>query len=231
MQAETPTVRLQRFEDVLDGFHRLRASSADSRLSRMVTVVTKFGELVASRPPSFNALSVLRVGPNEVVHSGVLAWLLDGSAGHGQGALFMNVLAGALDLKMSIGPQDHYFVRREFSGWESIIDICVCRPHSFIVFIENKIWAAEGPGQADREWRDLQRTGEANGVPPHERHAVLLTPNGQPPISGDPAKWLPLSYSKLTASLRSVLTKIADPKVAAFVSDWLGTISQWGERP
>jgi len=76
-------------------------------------VVEGFAEI----PPAaaFNALSMLRVGADEVVHSGVLAWLLDGRAGHGQGPAFLNVLARTLDPPISLTPGDRYLVRREFS--------------------------------------------------------------------------------------------------------------------
>ena len=228
MSAASPSSTLQRFGVVLDGFRRLRASSASSRLAQMAAVVEGFAEI----PPAtaFNALSVLRVGADEVVHSGVLAWLLDRRAGHGQGPLFLNVLAQTLDLPISVTPADRYLVRREFSGLEAIIDVCVCRPHDFVMYVEHKVWSPEGPHQVDREWHDLQRTGDANGVPTERRYAVFLTPEGRPPGSGDPAPWLCLSHTTLADALRAVLPNVSDAKVAAFVADWIETISQWGTR-
>jgi len=104
----------------------------------------------------------------------------------------------------------------------------VCRPHDFLIYIEHKVWAAEGPGQVDREWRDLQRTGDANGVPADRRFAVFLTPGGGPPISGDPAPWLCLSHTRLADAFWAVLPDVSDAKVAAFVADWIETISEWG---
>lgn len=220
--------RLERFAVVLDGFRRLKAASAPSRLLRMAAVVDSFAEIVARRPAAFNSLAVLRVGADEVVHSGVLAWLLDASAGHRQGPLFLDAFAQSLGLPIAIRPHERYAVRREFSGREAIIDVCVCRPHDFLIYVENKIWAAEGPHQVDREWCDLQRTGDANGIPLERRYAVFLTPAGRSPVSGVPSRWLCLSYRTLVTAFRSVVPAITDRKVAAFLSDWLDTISQWG---
>ena len=135
------------------------AESASTRLQRLQAVVDEFEGLDIPRPTSFNTLAVLRVGADEVVHSGVLAWLLDATAGHGQGPLFLNLLADALRLPIALGPRDRYLVRREFSGLESIIDVCVCRPHDFLICVENKIWAGEGPESANRELWDMERTG------------------------------------------------------------------------
>jgi len=99
----------------------------------MVSVVEGFSQIAARRPAVFNSLSVLRVGADEVVHSGVLAWLLDGAGGHGQGPMFLNLLAETLHLSISLAPEDRYIVRREFSGPEAVVDVCVCRPHDFVI--------------------------------------------------------------------------------------------------
>lgn len=230
MAVDPPISTLQRFEVVLDGFRRLRASSPAPRLSRMAAAVDGFAKLIIDRPTSFNSLSVLRVGSDEVVHSGVLAWLLDGVAGHGQGPLFLNLLAKALGLPIVLAATDRYVVRREFSGRESIIDVCVCRPGDFLIYLENKIWAGEGLEQVDRELRDLHRTAEANGVPERRRFAIFLTPGGRSSISGDPSPWLRLSYTRLVGAFRAAASGIDDAKLAAFVSDWLETISQWGDQ-
>lgn len=222
------SIRLDCFQRVLDGFRKLRASATAPRLARMGDFVDGFSGLVAARPPRFNALSVLRVGPDEVVHSGVLAWLLDGSSGHGQGPLFLNAFASSLDLPIDLGPGDLYLVRREFAGLESIIDVCVCRTGDFLLFIENKILAAEGPSQADRELRDMRPTGEANAVPEERQFAVFLTPYGRYPISGEPSIWRRISYSSLAEAFRAALAYVGDARVEAFVTDWIETVEQWG---
>ena len=187
----------------------------------------EFAGLASRRATCFNAFEVLRVGQDEVVHSGVLAWLLDDAGGHGQGPLFLNLLTGALALPITLDSRHRYLVRREFSGRQSVIDVCVCRPHDFLIYIENKIGAAEGPDQVDRELRDLHRTAEANGVPETRRFAVFLTPEGRRPVSGDPSTWKCLSYGELETAFRTALPAIEDAKAAVFVADWLDTIATW----
>lgn len=229
MDPAQTTDTLGRHRRTLDEFRRLRA--AESRVPRMERVVAEFAGLDIDRPASFNAFEVLRIGPDEVVHSGVLAWLLDARAGHAMGPLFLNRMTTELGLPISVGSRDRYVVRREFSGPFSIVDVCVYRPHDFLLYIENKILAAEGPRQAELELRDMDRTGEANGIPAARRHAVFLTPDGRPPTSGDSARWLCLSYARLAAAFGAALPSLGDDKLANFVGDWLQAVSSWGAEP
>jgi len=112
-----------------------------------------------------------------------------------------------------------------------VIDVCVCRRGVFVIYIENKIWAAEGPQQVDREWRDLQRTAAANGVPVDGRYPIFLTRDGRQPVSGEASAWLCLSYPQLAKAFRPALRQFSSTKLASFLEDWIDSFSQWGIEP
>lgn len=156
----------------------------------------------------------------------MLAWLLDPRGDHNQGSLFLCEFAAVIGL--DVDPTHRCRGQRERVGTESIIDIMVWWEGDFLIFIENKVWSPEGEDQIDREFRDLRRAGVVLGVPEKRQFAVFLTPSGRTPTSGDPSKWISISYGTLAERFRALLPEVTDVKVGLVLDDWLKTVSDWG---
>jgi hypothetical protein len=134
----------------------------------------------------FNLLEVMQLTGKEIRHSMVLAWLLDRDmrklGTHAQGNLGFRLFLEEFNLPFDYAACK-YWVRREVTGEESIVDIEVACRDRFIIYIENKIWSCEGTDQTDREWSDLRRRGADLSVSAPYRHALYLTPHGAKPIN------------------------------------------------
>lgn len=101
----------------------------------------------------FNMFEALGIRSAELRHSNMLAWLLDPNGSHALGDIIVRrilqraVMGGsskisAIDLDlMDLADLE---VRRE---WANIDVLLVCAAQRLVVVIENKIEAAEGPGQ------------------------------------------------------------------------------------
>lgn len=187
-----------------------------------------YERLRTERPIDFSILGVLRKRYDELTHSCLLAWLLDPRGDHEQGALFLSAFAPLIGLQAAPESLRRCQVRTECRGPESRIDIMLWRPGEFLVFIENKVWSPEGEEQVDREFRDLRYTGTTMGVPPDRQFAVFLTPSGRGPISGDPSRWICVSYGQLRQCMGAIVSQITDAKVRMVAEDWLEVTSDWG---
>ncbi|HPD17122.1 MAG TPA: PD-(D/E)XK nuclease family protein [Planctomycetota bacterium] len=157
------------FGELLDGFERAIAAWRDAQ---------------KATADDFNLLSVLKVAGDELRHSRVLAWLLDHDllrlGTHAQGNLGFRLFLEELALPREYA-NGGYRVHREVAGDESRVDLEVAARGRFLLWIENKIWSAEGEAQTHREWDDLQRRAAQLGVPADRVHALFLTLGGSPP--------------------------------------------------
>lgn len=214
-------------------FEALQATMRCSRLRRMESFLSSFREhhrQVRARSSSeFNTFSLLGIGMDEVRQSKFLAWLLDAEADHRQGNAFIRAFVGICGLDVPLDVLDDYRVLREFSGAESIVDIAVFRRNSFLIYLENKILAQEGPHQIDREFRDMRRLGVVLRIPEQRQFGIFLTPDGQRPVSGEAIHWKPISYRELGAGFERLLSGVASVKVTFILRDWIDTISTFGE--
>ena len=224
---------MDRMRSFMLDFRSLRSRQRQSRLEKMAGLLSRFAEQhrrsMAGRT-QFNVFRLLRVEQDEVRQSRFLAWLLDAESGHGQGATFLSAFARTCGLDIGLESLDRYRVRTEWAGNESIIDVLAYGEGQFLIFLENKILAAEGPGQVDREYRDMRRLGEPLRVPKERQFAVFLTPTGRPPTSGDAARWRAASYGDLAAGFGELLPSITDDKVKFILQDWIETVSTFGGR-
>jgi len=205
-------------------FAQLRKSQRTVRLSRMQHLLKAVSDLAVSTV-RFNTLSVCRVRHDEVKHSAILAWFLDASSGHGQGALFLQAFMDCCGIQ--VAAPTSYRVKTEFSGPEAIIDVMVSRRREFLLYIENKVFASERPDQVDREFRDMRLLGRSLCIPEEQQFAVFLTPSGKLPKSGDAARWLSVSYFDLAATFTRAASQITAPKVRDFVDDWAEAVQAW----
>jgi hypothetical protein len=218
-------------EAFIADFRALREARREERLEVMEAFLSAFEEThrrIWRTQVDFNLFSMLGVRTDELCHSSVLAWLLDAESGHGQGALFMQALADLCGLNLPAKALERYSVRTEFSGEESIIDVIVFRRGRFLVYLENKVLAPEGPSQVDREFRDMRRYGASLAVPLERQWAIFLTPRGRSPISGDPSRWAAISYRDVGAAFEQLLPSVTSNDVRLVLEHWIDAVSNFG---
>lgn len=218
-------------EQFFTDFRVLQAARQEQRLAEMQAFLATFEDAhrrVWRSRVDFNVFDLLSVVTNEVCHSRVLAWLLDAESGHGQGDLFMQTFAELLRLDLPPQAFARYQVRTELVGAESIIDVTVFQRGEFLIYVENKILAAEGIQQVDREFRDMRRLGAVLHVPQDRQFAIFLTPEGRPPVSGAATRWRTVSYLEIAGAFRALLPAINSARVKIILTDWILTVSTFG---
>jgi hypothetical protein len=183
---------------------------------------------------SADLLSVIGQGRQELVHTRILAWLVDPIGRHGMGDLFLRRLLATLWPDDEFDVQ-HVRVSREQSsigvaeGEDELLsaraDLVIRLPSDTIV-IENKVDAAEQPRQCERLFRAFQRE-------PARIHYVFLSPSGRHPatVETDLARlaWTPLSYLSLRDVLKATIDAMGPP-IAELgrqsVEQYIGTLER-----
>jgi hypothetical protein len=227
----TVTPRLERMVKFFADVRAWQAARREQRLREMADFLATFEAThrrVWRSRVDFNVFDLLKVATDEVCHSGVLAWLLDAESGHGQGVLFMQTFAELLQLDLPPQAFARYQVRTELARAESIIDVTVFQRGAFLIYLENKILAAEGLKQLEREFRDMRRLGAALRVPQDRQFAIFLTPDGRPPISGSATRWRTVSYPEIAGAFQALLSGINSTRVKIMLNDWIRTVSTFG---
>jgi len=109
----------------------------------------------------FSFMKTFGLEDNELVHSNVLAWLLDPLESHGLGSQFAEKFLFKVALKTSSFDIAHLDfknlqVEKEISSEKSRLDIRIFEScGKFQCIIENKIWSSEGNDQTMRLYRDF----------------------------------------------------------------------------
>ncbi len=221
-----------KIEAFINSFRVLRVGKQKQRLEEMNVFLSMFEEvrnrLLQHKYIDFNVFSLLGIETDEVRHSKFLAWLLDSTSDHGQGNLFFRSFVELCGLTVSPDGLERYYVRTEFSGLESIVDVMMCRRGEFLIYLENKVFAQESRDQIAREFRDMCRLGSALRVPREQMIAVFLTPDGKSPTSGDATHWKTLSYNQIAREFKKLLPNITAAKVKFMLTDWIETVSAFG---
>lgn len=166
------------------------------------------------RPAGFSLFSVLRSSSDEVrLHSRFLAFLLDPSATHNQGAALLNLLLKRVGIQNF--DSENAIVEVEYQS----IDILVRNQSKQAVIIENKIYADD---QDEQLWRYHQRM-QVEGY--REIWTTYLTLDGAEP-SEQSSKSLPvilLSYeAEIIAWLKDCIPLVArEPGVRESVFQYI----------
>lgn len=172
--------------------------------------------------PDYNLFSILKLNFAEVIlHTPILANLLDPAASHAQGLLFYDLFIQTClsqhqqERFLKIAPVD-LKVACECRNPYGQMDIFLysCNPHNrFAIIIENKIWAKD---QLHQLYRYYQFAREALGLQPEQICIIYLKPNGgNPDMSG--------LNDKEQADLNAVLTKISYKNhITTFLQNSLG---------
>jgi hypothetical protein len=201
-----PNEQRRRFQSLLNDFH---------------STIGKWRESQERTADDFNLLDVMQVNGRELMHSGVLAWLLardligQGVLGtHAQGSLGFRLFLEEVGLPSSYASDDNsYWVATEVCGAESIMDVEVACRGRFLIHIENKIWSCEGEEQTRREWRDARRRANDLNIPKANVHAFFLSPDGRSPVENN---FIPLSWSQIAAVFERFADAAKPPDVKLF---------------
>ncbi len=171
--------RFRRFQDV---DHDKWAAYMDRVRSELPGLQQAVRREALQSAPHFNIFRILNIVQKEAeFHTAFLEHLLDPSATHGQGLLFLECLFDCWKSRIAppFGPLDdgNWAVRREFPIPGGILDLLIDNDKKkYVLVIENKIGTDDHDDQLRRyrEWMDADRQGW-NG------QLVYLTPNGRCP--------------------------------------------------
>lgn len=181
-------------------------------------------------------LHVLDQHENEVIHSRVLAWLLNPEKPHGIGGTFLRRLLGlaatkARDsnltyegdagrplrpLEVEVVPCHDVRVLTEYclSADRRLDVLATSLAGRWMLAIENKVNAGEGQNQTSDYFRQLQECLPSTDY--HARLHVYLSPTGRKPESSG---FIPVSYAEVREVLQRVASDAGLTKIGKVVVD------------
>ncbi|WP_299809781.1 PD-(D/E)XK nuclease family protein [uncultured Roseibium sp.] len=158
----------------------------DSPLTQSTEIETALTELVTECPElaqleallsQFNVFRVLGATHSELRHSNMLAWLFDPSGSHGLDDLFlrrwlMEVMKRGAELDsrpkgwvspiaIDVMEIDRVETHREFDFIDLLLEIHPKQGKPWLICIENKVGATEGPDQLKRYYEKIERRFES----------------------------------------------------------------------
>jgi hypothetical protein len=187
-----------RFTALLDGYNGMQAANGQDlcQLAERLLVGFKSQHEQGRKrqektADDFNLLETLQISAEEIRHSMMLAWLLNSDGTHAQGKRGFSLFLDQFRLNSRYA-DTNYTVKRERRGAESRVDIEIAARGHFIIYIENKIYSAEGDEQTKREWGDLKK--QARKLDIHGKddvHGFFLTLDRHAPAWPDfkPISW------------------------------------------
>jgi hypothetical protein len=214
----------------MDAEEGTRGTSAVDEREVLERFVVDNDELLAleSRIGRFNIFDALRITDAEIRHSNFLAFLLDPGESHGQGQLFLQAIL--MDLFRKAPPEKRpqgcspvvldgaelrgVDVKRE---WKHTDLLVTCKEPPFVVFIENKIRATEGPDQL-RSYEEVMEKHHPGAL------FVYLTRKAEP-ASRD--AWMSYGYEDIYRVLKRVRDanrKSIGDEVLLFLDHYLNLI-------
>ena len=193
----------------------LRTFSEDLKLKRLDQLLAEF-----------NLFEVLSIARSELLHSRVVAWLLDSHGSHGLGDAFLRgFLRQAALAANRVGIDTR--TPNDIDGWNLdsaevfrerhnidilVIDEC----NELVCLIENKIDSGEHSNQLSRYLSTVRRTYQRLTPLP-----VFLTPSGTRPANAQDAKeYASLGYESI-ASLIGEMLETEGTCIRASVADFL----------
>jgi hypothetical protein len=197
------------------------------------TALTKFLvdpdlEKLSARLTSFNIFQALKVEKKELQHSNTLGWLLNPNASHGLGDLFLKRVFSSVLLERDIaGISSAHVELMDFSDvevrreWKNIDIFIIIKSINFVLLIENKIHAGEGPEQLARYLNVV-----AKEFPSFTAVPIFLTLDGRESEDAS-AGFISYSHSRLLELLTLIIETRRPqitPAVAMFLEHYLDTL-------
>jgi hypothetical protein len=165
-------------------------------------------------------MGILGLGRAELIHSAMLAWILDPEGRHGFGRRFLDQIVSSHIPDLDPATFRVWDVQREVQQLETRADIIVWGDSTTIV-IEVKVDAGEGPRQCDRLYQRFSDTPDPK--------FVFLTPSGRPPITATGnavGAFVPVSFADVREILQVVLAEGSNGDGVGVATDYLQTLSE-----
>jgi hypothetical protein len=230
-------VELSEFFRRLDEFHTVRQTDQRNVLERGLRQISAaLPELLqnakayeARVSPRFNIYRILRLERKEVlVHTPILAELLNPAGTHGQGFLFLNSFLLMLERHgqkpFAATQEEHqWFVESEKPTYShGNLDVLVTCPRlGCLIVIENKIGAQEREDQIWDYWCWMRKRIQQF---PHQR-LIFLTPDGREAHTAQVAEYMSLSYhSDICSWLENIIPQVKSPTVRETICQYLQII-------
>ena len=185
--------------------------------------------------PRFNIFRVLPVERREtLLHSPLLANLLDPTASHGQGCLFLqtflDVAKENAHLVSPPGPlqADGWSVRSEVYIGNGTIDLLLeCPKRGYVLALENKIDAFEQHAQLSRYYRWLQERRARFAV----KQLVFLTPTGRASQLNPRIPCVLMSYHRdILEFLNRSVPKVHPPHLKELLTEYQAILNEWAHE-
>lgn len=181
--------------------------------------------------PAFNVFRVLHLERKETtLHTPMLGHLLDPTASHGQGLVFLRALLNGLRERPAVDLPDpdegRWTVRTEFDlGIHGRLDLLIENPpKKCVIVIENKVDGHDHKHQLRNylHWMNEHR-------PDWSQTLIYLTPDGRCPKSE--CACLCLSYGEdVLEFLKKALREVTAPPVKETVEQYCDLITSWVEN-
>lgn len=185
--------------------------------------------------PHYNIFRVLPIERREtVLHSPMLAHLLDPTASHGQGCLFLRTFFQVAYANTRLSPPSEpleaseWSVRPEVYIGNGSLDLLIeCLKQKYVLVVENKIDAVEQDSQLSRYYHWM----EDNRADYSTRQLVFLTPTGRASDSRTKARYVPMSYHEdILEFLGRAIPKIQPPQVKELVKQYRAVLKDWAQE-
>jgi hypothetical protein len=222
--------RLERFQALR---HDEKCRVVDGRLRHICSQLPRFRQATEAHEkkvsPRFNIYRILRLERKEVlVHTPMLAELLDPLGTHGQGFMFLRLFLEMLEqhgLKpmQSRFEQHQWFVETEKpTGSHGNLDVLISCPElGCRIAIENKVGAGEQHDQIWRYWCWLRKYRQGFT----QQILIFLTPTGREALTAQDAVYTRLSYhTDIRSWLTAALPQVESVAVSETVSQYLRII-------
>lgn len=188
---------------------------------------------IRSYSANFDLFKMMGIRSKELVHSNILAALLNPSYAHGLNYSFLNSFTqGVVNLHLESGiplplsvlisaTDQNVRVYRELENIDLVIEYPA---NKLVIAIENKIWAKEQANQVARYQETL-----LTRYPNHRLALVYLSPNGRKPKTLSRNSDVPvycMSYGQVAKQLELVMPRSNEP-AKHFISQFINHIETY----
>lgn len=182
---------------------------------------------------NFDLFKMMGVRSKELVHSNIIAALLNPTYPHGLSHSFLNsFLLGIVNLHRASGSSlplsnlisstdQNARVYRELENIDLVVELPATK---LVIAIENKIWAKEQPNQVAK-YQEILSTR----YPDHYLALVYLTPNGREPMTLNRASSVPvycMSYGQVAKQLELVKST-SNEQAKHFINQFISHIEAY----
>ena len=199
---------------------------------QLLNMLGEAEEQIRLNAPGFNLFRILHMETREdELHTPFLAELLDPRGAHGQKHIFLRAFINAMLRKHTQFPppeegvENHsWFVEAHKYIGQGTLDIVVsCPALSYLMVIENKIYAGEQEDQLSRYARWIEDNREW-----YNWHALIyLTPMGETSETADPTAYYTASYhGEIAGMLRNSLASINASHLRETILQYIDVISK-----